>query len=217
MEPQQIIRIRKLNNIDLKASELSTFLDNEKIAFNSISYANWLEYPYRPDVRFRIAHNGTNILLNYQMEESDIKAVYNYDNGNVWEDSCLEFFISFNDDTYYNIECNCIGKIVVATGAGRNNRVPAPVTIIKHIDRWSSLGDLPFENKSGKWELSLVIPIDVFYLNELNIFDEKHAKGNFYKCGDNLKVPHFLSWNPIKSEMPNFHLSDFFGKLLFDS
>ncbi|WP_091380560.1 carbohydrate-binding family 9-like protein [Mucilaginibacter mallensis] len=27
--------------------------------------------------------------------------------------------------------------------------------------------------------------------------------------------PHFLAWNNIESEHPNFHLSDFFGKALF--
>jgi hypothetical protein len=74
---------------------------------------------------------------------------------------------------------------------------------------------LPIENKSGKWELSLVIPIDVFLLNKLNTLDGLDAKGNFYKCGDNLKVPHFLSWNPIENEKPNFHLPQFFGKILF--
>jgi hypothetical protein len=208
--------IRKLNNTPLKASELSAFLDKEEITCHSISYANWSEYPYKPDVRFRIAHNGTNIFLNYKIEESDIKAVCNYDNGKVWEDSCLEFFISFTDGFYYNIECNCIGKMAVATGSDRHNRIPVPPSIIKHIARWSSLGSLPFENKSGKWELSLIIPIDVFYLNELSAFDALQGKGNFYKCGDNLQTPHFLSWHPIESATPNFHLPVFFGELLFE-
>jgi hypothetical protein len=209
--------IQKVKNTTWKAPELSALFDKERIPVHLISHVSWPEYPYKPDVKFQIAHNGKNIYLHFSIEESDIKAVCSEDNGNVWEDSCVEFFISFgNDDFYYNIESNCIGKMVVASGAGKHNRTPAPSTIINCIDRWSSLGNLPIENRSGKWELSLVIPADVFFLNKINTFDGLQAKGNFYKCGDNLKTPHFLSWNPIKNEEPNFHLPPFFGRLLFN-
>jgi hypothetical protein len=207
--------IKNLQNIHPKASELSLVFDKEHIPFHSISQVNWATYPYKPDVRFRIAHNGKNILLNYQVEESDIKAVCDRDNGNVWEDSCVEFFISVNgENAYYNIECNCIGKVLVATGINRNNRIPVSDAVINRIDRWSSLGDFPVDNQSGKWDLSLIIPTDVFAT--INRFDGLPAKGNFYKCGDKLKTPHFLSWNLIESDNPNFHLPAFFGELVFE-
>jgi hypothetical protein len=57
--------------------------------------------------------------------------------------------------------------------------------------------------------------MDVFLLNKFNTLDGLEAGGNFYKCGDHLKVPHFLSWNPIKTEKPDFHLPAFFGKMRF--
>jgi hypothetical protein len=98
----------------------------------------------------------------------------------------------------------------------RNNRTPVSVEILNHIVRWSDLGHSPVEGKSGRWELSLVIPETVFLRNTIKTFDGLSVKGNFYKCGDKLKVPHFLSWNPIKSEKPNFHLSEFFGEVLFE-
>ncbi len=41
-------------------------------------------------------------------------------------------------------------------------------------------------------------------------------KANFYKCGDELQTPHFLSWNPIEIEKPDFHRPDFFGTLRFE-
>jgi hypothetical protein len=210
------VLVRKLNDTDPEVSQLSSILDRENVPFNSVSCANWSEYPYKPDVKFRIAHNGTNILLNYRVEESDIKAVCKDDNGKVWEDSCVEFFISFNGtDYYYNIESNCIGRILVATGIDKHNRKSIPVNIVNLIDRWSSLGNLPIENKSGKWELSLIVPVDVFSINKISTFNGLHAKGNFYKCGDKLQTPHFLSWNPIENEKPDFHLPQFFGELFF--
>jgi hypothetical protein len=211
------LSVKKVKNADWKASELSKAFDKENIPFHLISNVNWPEYPYKPDVKFRIAHDGKNIFLNYQVEESDIKAVANEDNGKVWEDSCVEFFITFDEGkTYYNIECNCIGKILIGTGAGRNGRKHLPVESINRVDRWSSLGNLPLENQSGKWELSVIIPIDVFILNQLGSLNGLPAKANFYKCGDKLKVPHFISWNPIGSERPDFHLPQYFGEISFE-
>ncbi|GHT13144.1 hypothetical protein FACS189426_17630 [Bacteroidia bacterium] len=208
--------VKKVKNKDWKASELSETFDKEKIPFHAISNVNWSEYPYKPDVKFRIAHDGKNILLNYQVEESDIKAVSGEDNGKIWEDACVEFFVTFDNESYYNIECNCIGKLLAGTGAGRQSRKHVTAELLNHIDRWSSLGYLPLENKSGKWELSLVIPIDVFILNQLDSLDGLQAKANFYKCGDKLKTPHFLSWNPIKTERPDFHLPQYFGEIRFE-
>ena len=42
------------------------------------------------------------------------------------------------------------------------------------------------------------------------------AKGNFYKCGDMLSKPHFLSWNPIDTPSPDFHVPASFGLLTFE-
>jgi hypothetical protein len=209
--------VKRLNYEGLKAIELSDIFDKEALIFHPISSLNWPEYAYQPEVKFRIAHNGTHILLNYQVEETDIKAVCNQDNGKVWEDACVEFFIAFEEHSfYYNIESNCIGKILIGMGIDRHNRTPVSVEVLNRIDRWSDLGNTPVEGKSGRWELSLLIPASVFLKNTIKTFEGLSAKGNFYKCGDKLSVPHFLSWNPIKSEKPNFHLSEFFGEILFE-
>ena len=86
------------------------------------------------------------------------------------------------------------------------------------MDRWASLGIEPFEtrNEPTQWELALRIPVSTFFLHNLSGFDGLQAKGNVYKCGDNLPVPHFISWNPIKTENPDFHRSEFFGEITFE-
>jgi len=208
--------IQKFSGGNLKAEELSYLFDRMATPFHRIDTVNWETYPYCPEASFRIAHNGKAILLNYRINESDIKAVCNQDNGKVWEDSCVEFFISFLGDSYYNIECNCIGKILIAKGINKEERILLPEASLKQVDRWSSLGDSPLENRSGDWEISLIIPKEIFYPEITKTFDYVKAKGNFYKCGDCLQTPHFLSWNPILSEMPNFHLPEFFGELRFE-
>jgi len=210
------LSVQKINCNNPKAEEVSRQFDKSTLPFHRIDAVNWGDYPYCPDTSFRIAHNNEAILLNYQVNESNIKAVCNRDNGRIWEDSCVEFFIAFTEDSYYNIECNCIGKILIGKGSGRGeNRIRLPESILKTVDRWSSLGELPVENRSGNWEVSLIIPKSIFYPDIIQTFNKVKARGNFYKCGDCLQTPHYLSWNPILCDTPNFHCPEFFGQLFF--
>lgn len=211
----QILYIKRITGI-ARAEDVSRSFDKEGVEYNGVSQVNWNKYPYRPEVKFRIAHDGQQIYLNWQVHEADIKAVCDKDGGEIWKDSCVEFFISFKEPVYYNIESNCIGKILVGTGVNRNNRTRVADEKIEKIKRWSSLGSSPVDGQSGGWELSLILPKSLFLLDPIDSFDNLTAKGNFYKCGDDLQQPHFLSWNAIQNETPNFHLSEYFGKLKFE-
>lgn len=209
------LNVRKIAGIS-EVENISKIFNKELIPFHVVACVNWADYPYKPEVKFRIAHDGQNIYMNWKVDEIDIKAVSGEDAGEIWKDSCVEFFVLFNGSIYYNIETNCIGKVLVETGVDRNNRIPLPKELIGKIKRWSSLGDKPISNQSGAWELSLTIPLQLFAFDSLQSFDNLSASGNFYKCGDDLSQPHFLSWNPILNELPDFHLSKFFGKLKFE-
>ena len=79
------------------------------------------------------------------------------------------------------------------------------------------MGEQPFEEKSGKfeWEMVIVIPATIFTYNEGFNFSNLIANANFYKCGDDTTKPHYLSWNPVKTENPDFHRPEFFGTLNF--
>ena len=133
--------------------------------------------------------------------------------------SCVEFFsIPAGDGIYYNIECNCIGTILIGAGPARNGREHAPKEVTALVQRWSSLGNEPFEERvdDTTWEVALIIPYAAFFKHQIQSLDGKEVKANFYKCGDELQTPHFLSWNPIKIEKPDFHRPDFFGTLEFE-
>ena len=43
--------------------------------------------------------------------------------------------------------------------------------------------------------------------------DGQKVRGNIYKCGDKLPVPHFISWSPISTPAPDFHCPRFFGEM----
>ena len=89
---------------------------------------------------------------------------------------------------------------------------------MQSIDRWASLGTKPFDTRTEptKWELALRLPVSTFFLHKLDSFEGLRATGTVYKCGDCLPVPHFISWNPIQTENPDFHRPEFFGQMLFE-
>lgn len=209
------LNVKKVSAANLSAESVPALLDKEGVAFQPLDTVNWAEYPYRPEVEFRLAHTGDALLLHYRVKEASVRAAAGEDNGRVWEDACVEFFSSPEaDGTYYNIECNCIGTVLVGGGAP-GNRGHAPQEVLDRVQRWSSLGRAPFEERVGecRWEVALVVPSSTYYLHNVSSLDGRTMRANFYKCGDLLQTPHFLSWNPICLEKPNFHCPDFFGTL----
>lgn len=164
-------------------------------------------------VHFTIGHTGDHILLTYFVEEKYIRATNTQDNEAVYEDTCVEFFVSFGDtDAYYNIECNCVGSLLIGHGKDRFNRILLPD--LKKIQRTIIMERTA--NNDFHWELNLKIPIDVFGYDKLSSLGGMSARGNFYKCGDLLPEPHFLCWNPILAPVPDFHLPEYFGELIFE-
>lgn len=202
------------------AQDVPALLDREQVEFHTVDSVNWKDnYPYCPKVEFRLATTGQGILLNFRVTEASVRAVAGHDNGPVWEDACVEFFsIPAGDGIYYNMECNCAGTLLIGAGAGRANRQRAPQEVLDQVQRWSSLGRESFEERQGpcSWEVALMIPWSAFFLHHIQSLQGKTIRANFYKCGDKLQTPHFLSWNPIELPKPDFHCPAFFGTLHFD-
>ena len=174
-------------------------------------------YQKNPERVYGIAYGENDV--HFKVREESVRAKYGEDNGSVWTDSCVEFFsVPASDGIYYNIECNCIGTILIGAGPARNGREHAPKEVTALVQRWSSLGNEPFEERvdDTTWEVALIIPYAAFFKHQIQSLDGKEVKANFYKCGDELQTPHFLSWNPIKIEKPDFHRPDFFGTLEFE-
>lgn len=89
------LSVKKVNDSAITSAEqIPTIFDIEQIPFNQIDCINWKDYPYHPDVKFRIAHTGDTILLHYCITEQSVRATAPEDNGRVWEDSCAEFLYS---------------------------------------------------------------------------------------------------------------------------
>lgn len=212
------LSIKKVCAANVPVESVPALLDEEKVAFQLVNTVNWADYPYTPDVQFRIAHTDDAILLHFRVKEASVRAIAGHDNGPVWEDACVEFFsVPADDDIYYNMECNCAGTLLIGGGA-KGNRQHAPQEVLDKVQRWASLGRESFEERVGEcsWEVALVIPYSAYFLHNITSLDGKQVRANFYKCGDGLQTPHFLSWNPIELPQPNFHCPEFFGMLRFE-
>lgn len=209
----------KLNHYslpELSLEEIPAWLDAQGEQFNAIDTVNWEEYSYRPEVGFRIVATERGFVINYRVSEKSVAAVADGDCGHVWEDSCVEFFSSPADDhKYYNIECNCVGTVLVAAGKDRHERTFAPREVLEKIERWSSLGRENFSERVGDvtWQVVLLVPYSTYFQHDIKSVEGLIFRANFYKCGDNLQTPHFLSWNPIEVPNPDFHRPEFFGTI----
>jgi len=180
---------------------------------NGIENIPWPAFNYKPNVEFSIAHSNSCVYLKYYVNEQAIKAVYVNTNDPVYKDTCVEFFLSFQQDKeYYNFEFNCIGTRLAAFGSGKENRRFLPADIINNIKFYAVIKN---EAHGITWELTVAIPLNVFCFHKLSSIKGMKCFANFYKCGDELPQPHFLSWAPVESTAPNFHLRNFFEEIHF--
>ncbi|NLI72235.1 MAG: hypothetical protein GX361_05830 [Bacteroidales bacterium] len=204
-----------LNRITI---EKASVLLDEVGAKDVIETINWPnQYPYKPETNFRIARSKDAIFIKYSVNGSMLKAVYTEDHSSVHEDSCVEFFcMPEGAEKYTNFEFNCIGTCSASSRKGRSEDVvPFSAKEMKSIERYSSVGTEPFQEKDGmfEWNLTVKIPMKLMGLDTENLPEKIRA--NFYKCADDTKSIHFVSWAPIQIENPDFHRPEFFGELFF--
>jgi hypothetical protein len=214
MEQQAGLLVPMLRNCDvLNIGAVSKVLD--AMERNSIGFAPWGEGAEQPRVSFVIAHGSTAIYLKYYVEEPTIKAEHLNLNDPVYKDSCVEFFIAFNGDkNYYNLEFNCVGNCRGQYGVSKLEReflAPELLKTIRHGTSMKGHGSQEIE-----WELTLCIPLSVFSYHPMLSLESCRAKGNFYKCGDDLPEPHYLCSSKITAPFPEFHLKEFFSEISFD-
>jgi hypothetical protein len=215
----QTIEVRRLNSERTvpPMAEVSARLD-ELGEGHTIGTVNWESFSYRPEVKFNIAYGDSEIFIKYYVREAHTKAEKSRTNEMVCEDSCVEFFVSPSEDgIYYNFEFNPIGTALMGSGHGRHDSARADAAVVDGIRRLTTMGNEPFSEISGdiRWSLTLAIPFSVFFHHKVASLAGTNFRANFYKCGDKLTNPHFVTWNPVGTEKPDYHRPEFFGTLKF--
>jgi len=197
--------------------DLSEMMDEQTQRLR-IDTINWKGYTYKPDVELSVAYSNNEIFLKYYIREDYFKAEKTETNQMVCEDSCVEFFVSPEDDgIYYNLEFNGIGTCLLGTGTARENSKRADPEIVSKIRRLSTAGKNPVREKKGEfeWTITIAVPFEVFFRHKVKELKGKTFRANFYKCGDMLSVPHYVTWNPVETENPDYHQPGYFGLLKF--
>ena len=109
-----------------------------------------------------------------------------------------------------DFEWNKLCNAYVGFGAERKTRVRQ---ILKSLQE-------TFEPKSmdteDGWTIEYKIPLSFIRTYMPDAAFEGQAACNFYKCGDETVVPHYLAWAPLSSERPDYHRRWDFGTLVFE-
>ena len=180
-----------------------------------VNEVNWpAEWPYAPICAGRIARSDDALVVDFRVSGLDLRAQNLKDNGRQWEDSCVEFFVKDpSTDDYYNFEINPLGKILACYGPAREGRKKRSPSQMEKILRISSVeGPQEFEGGVFTWRVAVVIPFGLIGIDPDNMPESISA--NFYKCGDKSAHPHFVSWNPVDTPKPDFHVPACFGTLI---
>lgn len=185
-----------------------------KLAINSNP---WPKFSAKVKADCVIAYSDKAILLQYQISEPYLGASPDI-NGDIHKDSCVEFFLALDSSgSYYNMEFNCIGVCKIGYGSERDKRELIAESLIANIRSYTTICSIVDNGqKLYSWEMTLLVPNETLCFNQGISFKNRKASGNFYKCGDSLPEPHYLCWNMIQADKPDFHRKDFFGCLEFE-
>ncbi|HHU27082.1 MAG TPA: hypothetical protein GXZ56_10770 [Bacteroidales bacterium] len=187
----------------------------EAAAVTDIDQVNWKEaFPKLLPVKVRVAHDGNRFYLYYTVTGEQLRAVNTRDFGSVWEDSCVEFFMQREGEKMYrNFECNVLGVMLSRKQEARGEGV-SQIDQMPSIFRHGTVSHrYEGDTQVTDWTMYLEIPKQAMGFADHESLAGQRVRANFYKCGDETPEPHFLSWNPIDTPKPDFHLPEFFGLL----
>ena len=189
----------------------------------SIDCVHGPEPAHKPVVQFKLLYGDTALYGIYQVQDRFIRAVAADLDGQVWKDSCVEFFFTpyaRPDTSYFNLEINCCGVFLFHHQTAPKQQVQC----LKESEcrQLRVAGSLPGPihkeiEDPVQWTLEFSIPYGI--LEQYSVV-ERPAPGvvwraNLYKCADDCSHPHWLTWSPIPGERPNFHQPQYFGNLEF--
>lgn len=137
---------------------------------------------------------------------------YTGENDPVCTDSCLEFFFAPNEkaDRYFNVEVNPNGACYFGFGRLRGDRYR-----VLRKDLPEVLQIKPFDTEGG-WGVEFAVPVHEVqtFCPDFQLCAGTVLKGNFYKCAEDSATPHFMTWNYVAAEKPDFHRPECFGALV---
>lgn len=172
---------------------------------------------FKPKAEAKMTYDDDYIYVIYRVKDRYVKSITEKINGPVWKDSAVEFFFSPEADNpinYFNLEINCGGTPLLHHKKNRPT-----VEDIKKIQIKASLPRVvdPEITEPVTWTMSFKIPLSMLekYTNVVRPKPGVSWRANFYKIAEISSNPHYITWNEVKNDKPQFHLPQFFGILKF--
>ena len=185
--------------------------DWEKIPAVTLTHTPWLT-PCAIEAKAQACHDGEKLYVRMEAKESAILATLTGPLDQVCNDSCLEFFFApgANDARYFNFEWNRLLSVYVGFGGARKTRARQ---ILK--DPKALFAPAAFDTADG-WGIEYRSPKAYIQMYTPDFELRGEAACNFYKCGDETEIPHYLAWAALSSDTPDYHRRQDFGKLIFE-
>jgi hypothetical protein len=174
----------------------------------------WDINKYSPKTEVKITYSDIEFNIKFICFEKNVQAKYLSTNDPVYKDSCVEFFFNplpEKTPRYINFEINAAGAYLLQVGEEKEVR-----QYINDIDK--STFNIRNYIETDFWSVEFSIPFSFIekYYGKIDFKSGYKMKANFYKCGDDTAYPHYGCWSEIVNDVPNFHLSRFFGELVLE-
>ncbi len=178
----------------------------------------------RPEVYAKVAYDEEAIYVIFQVHDQYVRCVVDEYQGPVSRDSCVEFFFTPGTDIskgYFNLETNCGGTALFAFQKERGvERVNIPRSQFDRIDLAHSMPRIvePEITNPVTWTIEYRLPIDILtrYTDISTPAPGVEWRANFYKIASGTSHPHYLTWSFVDHPVPQFHLPEFFGSIVFE-
>jgi hypothetical protein len=194
----------------------------------ALSISNYLKQSsdHLPVTLVKVLFDDMSIHVLFKVSDRYVRCTRTEYQGDVWNDSCVEWFVKPKPDKgYFNFEVNCGGTLHVhyvedptrINGALKKS-MPLPWESGKKVEISHSLPTTvePEITEPVEWTLQLTVPRIVFepFIGPIGPLSGQTWRANFNKCADQTSHPAWATWNPV-SEL-NFHRPQEFGEIVFE-
>ncbi len=178
---------------------------------------------FTPNAQAKMMYDDNNLYVIFRVRDKYVRCRITEYNGPVYDEPAVEFFFSPDPEfpgRYFNLEINCGGTpLMHYNDYDKKEKQLLDVEDIKKVEIAHSLPRIvdPEIPVPVTWTIEYRIPLEMLekYATVVHPQPGIEWRANFYKIAEKGTNVHFLTWSEVDNPVPNFHLPQFFGTLVF--